>query len=1029
MDVVRPDVVIPPAEGGMEGGTDPCSALADCGSCTAMAGCGFCAGTGRCLSGAAAGSTDGTCTGAGWGFGAGACMMPPADAGAEAGPTDASTMCPAGLLNCAGTCVDTQADTANCGACGRVCAAGETCSAGACSVPCAAGQMRCGGACVDTTSSATNCGACGRTCAARERCSMSTCVPDCPVGQTACGGVCIDTLTDTNNCGLCGNVCGATETCAGGMCRPRCPAGQTSCGAACVDTQTDRTNCGMCGRACAAGENCSMGVCAAACAAPTMLCGATCIDTTTSAANCGACGRACAPAANSTPTCAMSTCGLTCNAGFGNCDMNAANGCETNTNTSVTNCGACGRACTAGPNQTAACTTGACRLTCNTGFGDCDGNAANGCETNLNTTANNCGRCGTTCPAPVGGTATCAAAVCGGTCAAGATICGAAPGNPGRCVDLQSDATNCGMCGQACPGGQSCVMGTCRMLCPAGQTACGATMTCVNLNTSTLNCGACGRTCAAGQGCVNGTCLQPFRITSMGAAACTVVNNDPVNGDQRGNLAVGASRLLVGADNGTGGFDPANVASAPSMVPTVLDGVVYDAFSGAMFLLGDATGPIRAFTGARTIDRLWRTQNGSWVVTAPVMLSRTIPLDTSSASTSTGIYSGGGRAIIHTTNVFDINLTNGVVTDRGAMPQPPRAGAETFHTSGIVESTGAAVFLTYVQSSTTIARVSVPGGVVSTVGSFANLGDAGHLAVYSNGPNSRWLTRVEGTSQFGAIAEALVSCPVTVTQNTTTGQFIVSGYSVAGCAAIDTNGTAGDDRGPIAISSGQAYVVGDAGTIRVFSAQTPVLANSAAVGTLGDHLVYNLRNGTVFGLFAGNLPLQGNMGNVVVNRIVPLNEFNLQPSGAAITLSQTITVNTSAGASANMMFHGWDRTVIVTGGRAWNINLTNGDVGDFGALIVPGHQNGEAWAAIGVAETAGTSTDLVFVESTTRVARLRLGAATLGTVGMFTNLGDMGTIGFSPARMRWYWQAEGTNQFTPATFAEYVGSCPATFVN
>ena len=110
MDVARPDVVIPPVEGGMEGGTDPCAALADCGSCTAMAGCGFCAGTGRCQSGTAAGSADGMCTGAGWGFGAGACMMPPADAGTEAGPSDSGVMCPAGLLNCAGTCVDTQAD-------------------------------------------------------------------------------------------------------------------------------------------------------------------------------------------------------------------------------------------------------------------------------------------------------------------------------------------------------------------------------------------------------------------------------------------------------------------------------------------------------------------------------------------------------------------------------------------------------------------------------------------------------------------------------------------------------------------------------------------------------------------------------------------------------------------------------------------------------------------------------------------------------------------------------------------------------
>lgn len=726
----------------------------------------------------------------------------------------------------------------------------------------------------------------------------------------------------------------------------------------------------------------------------------------------------------------MSTCQLNCNAGFGNCDGNAANGCEVDVRTNLMHCGACGRACTAGANQTAACTGGACRVTCNAGFGDCDGNPANGCETNVNTSVSNCGRCGATCPAPAGGTATCTAGMCGGTCPAGSTLCGAGAGNPGRCVNLQTDPNNCGMCGRACAAGQSCVMGTCRVVCPAGQTACGATMTYVDLNTDRNNCGMCGRVCAAGQNCVNGTCLQPFRITSLSSTGCTVVNNEPINGDQRGNLAVGASRLLVNADNGTASFDPNNVANAPAMVPTILDGAVYDVFTGAMYLLGDATGPIRWLSGVRTIDRLWRTSwSGSWIITAPILLSSPITIDTNASSTSTGIYSGGNRVVIHTSNVYDINLTNGVVTDRGPMPQPPRAPAETFHTSGIAEWTGSALYLTYIQSSTTIARVSVPSGIVSTVGTFTNLGDAAHLAVFSNGANSRWLTRIEGSSQFGGIAEALVSCPVTVIQNTMTGQLLLTGYSTSGCTAIDTNGIAGDDRGPIAIAGGQAFVVGDSGTIRVFSAQTPVLANAAAVGTLGDHLLYNLRNGAVFGLYAGDLPLQANSGNMAINRIVPLNEFSLQPSGAAITLSQPITINTGAGPMSNMLFHGWDRTVIVTGGRAYNINLNNGDVADLGALILPSHQLGEAWAAVGIAETVGTATDLVFVESSTRISRLRLGTASLSAVATFADLGDMGTIGFSPTRMHWYWQAEGTNQFTPPTFAEWVGSCPARFSN
>src|SRR5207244_12043041 len=51
------------------------------------------------------------------------------------------------------------------------------------------------------------------------------------------------------------------------------------------------------------------------------------------------------------------------------------------------NCGACGVVC-GGPNETSVCLNGVCEPpSCNAGYGDCDRNPANGCETNLNTSS------------------------------------------------------------------------------------------------------------------------------------------------------------------------------------------------------------------------------------------------------------------------------------------------------------------------------------------------------------------------------------------------------------------------------------------------------------------------------------------------------------------------------------------------------------------------------------------------------------------------------------------------------------------
>ncbi|KAK4044984.1 hypothetical protein OUZ56_032390 [Daphnia magna] len=81
---------------------------------------------------------------------------------------------------------------------------------------CAAPAKLCGATCVDTQTDPANCGACGKTCPVA--CSGGACVAQCPNGTKSCSGACVNTQTDSANCGACGVVCAAGKTCNAGAC-------------------------------------------------------------------------------------------------------------------------------------------------------------------------------------------------------------------------------------------------------------------------------------------------------------------------------------------------------------------------------------------------------------------------------------------------------------------------------------------------------------------------------------------------------------------------------------------------------------------------------------------------------------------------------------------------------------------------------------------------------------------------------------------------------------------------------------------
>jgi hypothetical protein len=73
-------------------------------------------------------------------------------------------------------------------------------------------------------------------------------------------------------------------------------------------------------------------------------------------------------------------------------------------------------------------------------------------------------------------------------------------------------------------------MPTCQPACPGGQTCCGTT--CVNLTTDAMNCGACGTACSAGAqpGCCAGACVDLVSNTNCGACGrdCSLLSTSSI---------------------------------------------------------------------------------------------------------------------------------------------------------------------------------------------------------------------------------------------------------------------------------------------------------------------------------------------------------------------------------------------------------------------------------------------------------------------------------------------------------------------
>ncbi|MSP62203.1 MAG: hypothetical protein EXR72_18095 [Myxococcales bacterium] len=341
------------------------------------------------------------------------------------------------------------------------------------------------------------------------------CAPKCSGLAPHCNatGHCVACLDDTH-CPL-GSYCkisgDAIATCTPGCAdAKRCAMGSQCCNKSCAAVATDPQNCGACGTVC-------KGVHAqVACVAGKCTLSGTCdsgwgdcnkdpkdgceTNLHVDPDNCKTCGAKCA-VPNAVNACADGCYAAACLFGFDDCNNDPMDGCETSVLMDGLNCGACGKPCTKLPHAMAGCSNGQCSLgKCDPGFFDCDGDPKTGCESDLMNDAKNCTKCGTVCPmnAPY-----CAGGVCQNGCVNGhpvplACTGGKDPGTMDPWVVCQADCNIAWIAHAVMAGGKFHALAICMGL---GYTKLG------------LYGGTCGNTCGY---CIGGTsCMAPQMATKF----------------------------------------------------------------------------------------------------------------------------------------------------------------------------------------------------------------------------------------------------------------------------------------------------------------------------------------------------------------------------------------------------------------------------------------------------------------------------------------------------------------------------------
>jgi hypothetical protein len=241
-----------------------------------------------------------------------------------------------------------------------------------------------------------------------------------------------------------------------------------------------------------------------------------------------------------------------------------------------------------------------------------------------------------------------------------------------------------------------------------------------------------------------------FKITGLGSKGASAIDASSHTGTpDRGGIAASFNELFVlnSAAFGTTYFNLDDLSFVNNLQGGY-DSLLSDLKTGRVYVPGNGNTPLSRNGGTATVllelDGATGVTNGNRVtLSSPIILPRIIQ--------GVGMFSGYGRIALHNgTNVFDIMLPSGQVTDLGAMTMPLHRfsiSSESWAFWGVAEFFGGATWLVYVRDPQSIVRTRVPDGFTETVTNFANLGNMFSFTVSLL--QDRWYFEHDGVSEFG----------------------------------------------------------------------------------------------------------------------------------------------------------------------------------------------------------------------------------------------------------------------------------------